>query len=50
MKGKKGLLIGSEMSGYNLTEISESIYADLIELISHKKLMVKKGIVLPIEV
>ncbi len=43
MKGKKGLLIGSEMSGYNLTEISKSIYADLIELISHKKIDAKKG-------
>ena len=43
MKGKKGLLTGSEMSGYNLTEISKSIYADLAELISHKKIKAKKG-------
>ncbi len=43
MKGKKGLLIGSEMSGYNLTEISKLIYDDLIELISHKKIKAKKG-------
>jgi len=34
MKGKKGLLTGSEMSGYALTEISKRIYADLSQLIN----------------
>ncbi|MBI1804246.1 MAG: hypothetical protein HY033_12560 [Ignavibacteriae bacterium] len=43
MKGKKALLSGSEMSGYNLTEISKPIYADLIELIARNKINSKKG-------
>jgi hypothetical protein len=43
MKGKKGLLIGSEMSGYHLTEISKSIYADLKELIRIDKVIEIKG-------
>ncbi len=43
MKGKKGLLIGSEMSGYNLTDISKRIYADIIELISQEKVVLKHG-------
>lgn len=38
MKGKKGLLTGSEMSGYHLTEISHLIFADLKELVSQKKI------------
>lgn len=33
MKGKKGLLIGSEMSGYSLTDIARRQYADLTALI-----------------
>lgn len=37
MKGKKGLLTGSEISGYNLTEISRRQYADLARLISLRK-------------
>ena len=37
MKGKKGLLSGSEMSGYHLTEISQMIFADLNELVNQKK-------------
>src|SRR5438094_8517852 len=37
MKGKKGLLTGSEISGYNLTDISRRYYADLARLISLKK-------------
>src|SRR5438477_2075758 len=37
MKGKKGLLTGSEISGYNLTDISRRHYADLSRLISLKK-------------
>lgn len=37
MKGKKGLLRGSEMSGYFLTEISQSIYADLKAMLATGK-------------
>ena len=37
MKGKKGLLTGSEISGYNLTDISRRHYADLARLVSLKK-------------
>src|ERR1017187_5912587 len=43
MKGKKGLLSGSEMSGYTLTEISKVIYADLCQLIKYNKLVETKG-------
>ena len=43
MKGKKGLLKGSEMGGYNLTEISSSIFADLTQLIKLKKISDIKG-------
>ena len=43
MKGKKGLLQGSEMSGYSLTEISQSIFADLKELVIQKKIKEAKG-------
>ncbi len=44
MKGKKGLLRGSDMIGYHLTEISKVIYQDLVELIKHKKVIEKKGV------
>ena len=43
MKGKKGLLTGSEMAGYNLTEISRPIYADLNELILHHRIKATRG-------
>ena len=43
MKGKKGLLFGSEMSGYFLTGISQSIFADLKELVSQKIVKEAKG-------
>lgn len=43
MKGKKGLLLGSEMKGYSLTEISQSIFADLKELVTHKRIKEAKG-------
>ncbi len=42
MKGKKGLLVGSEMSGYSLTELSKPIYADIVALVFHNKLVNKK--------
>ena len=38
MKGKKGLLAGSEMSGYRLTEISQLIFSDLKELVNHRRI------------
>ena len=37
MRGKKGLLTGSEVSGYRLTEISRRQYADLRELVARNK-------------
>lgn len=43
MKGKKGLLVGSEMSGFKLTDISQSIYADLKELVKMNNLKEAKG-------
>ncbi len=43
MKGKKGLLIGSETSGYLLTEISQLIFADLKELVNQTKIKEVKG-------
>jgi hypothetical protein len=43
MKGKKALLVGSEMSGYSLTEISQTIFADLKELINQEKVKEIKG-------
>ena len=43
MKGKKGLLVGSEMSGYRLTEISNLIFSDLKELVNQKRLKEAKG-------
>jgi hypothetical protein len=35
MKGKKGLLTGSEMSGYSLTDIARRQYADLAALVEN---------------
>jgi hypothetical protein len=43
MKGKKGLLTGSEMSGYFLTELSKVVYADLKTLINLDKISRIKG-------
>ena len=43
MKGKKGLLIGSETTGYHLTEISQKIYSDLQAMLSQGKIVEKKG-------
>src|SRR5450759_2842473 len=40
MRGKKGLLTGSEISGYTLTELSRRKYADLVSLIAHKRVPV----------
>lgn len=37
MRGKKGLLTGSEVSGYLLTEISRRQYADLRQLVANNK-------------
>lgn len=37
MRGKKGLLTGSEVSGYRLTEISRRQYADLRQLVASNK-------------
>jgi hypothetical protein len=43
MRGKKGLLTGSEISGYALTEISRRQYADLATLVSHRKVPIAHG-------
>jgi len=43
MRGKKGLLTGSEISGYMLTEISRRLYADTATLVSHGKVPVTHG-------
>jgi len=43
MKGKKGLLTGSETIGYKLTDISKVIYADTTKLVESKKLKTKTG-------
>ena len=43
MKGKKGLLNGSEMTGYYLTEISKINYQDIKELIKYNKVSEIKG-------
>lgn len=43
MKGKKGLLTGSEMGGFFLTDISSIIFADLKELLKLEKLQKKTG-------
>lgn len=37
MRGKKGLLTGSEVSGYLLTQLSRRQYADLRELVAAQK-------------
>ncbi|MDQ3021310.1 MAG: hypothetical protein M3R36_12185 [Bacteroidota bacterium] len=44
MKGKKGLLKGSEMGGYELTDISRVRYFDLRALVENQKVNEKKGI------
>ena len=43
MKGKKGLLRGSEMGGFFLTDISNRIFADLKELVKFEKLQKNPG-------
>lgn len=43
MRGKKGLLTGSEVSGYILTEISRRLYADLVSLVKNKKVRAALG-------
>lgn len=43
MKGKKGLLLGSEMGGFVLTDISNPMYADLKKLIKLKKVKTAHG-------
>src|SRR5207248_8405195 len=43
MRGKKGLLTGSEISGYMLTELSRRQYADLVSVIAHKKVPIAHG-------
>ncbi len=43
MKGKKGLLIGSETSSYFLTDISQLIFADLKALVDQRKIKEVKG-------
>src|SRR6266568_4315106 len=43
MRGKKGLLTGSEVSGYVLTELSRRQYADLRELVAVQKVHAAHG-------
>jgi len=43
MRGKKGLLTGSEISGYALTEISRRQYADIAALVSQRRVAVAHG-------
>ncbi len=43
MRGKKGLLTGSEVSGYVLTELSRRQYADLRELVAVQKVQAARG-------
>jgi len=43
MKGKKGLLTGSETIGYKLTDISRIIYANTVQQIESKSLITIKG-------
>src|SRR5438477_12768470 len=43
MRGKKGLLTGSEISGYTLTEISRRQYADIAALVSHRRVPIAHG-------
>ena len=44
MKGKKGLLFGSEMSGYNLTEVSRQKYYLFNKQLSLRNIVEKKGV------
>lgn len=41
MKGKKGLLIGSETTGYKLTDISKIIYANILQQINSQGIDIK---------
>jgi hypothetical protein len=43
MRGKKGLLTGSEISGYALTEISRRQYADIATLVSQRRVAAAHG-------
>jgi hypothetical protein len=43
MRGKKGLLTGSEISGYMLTELSRRQYADLVSLVANRKVRIAHG-------
>jgi hypothetical protein len=43
MRGKKGLLTGSEVSGYLLTELSRRQYADLRQLVAVQKVQTARG-------
>ena len=43
MKGKKGLLTGSEISGYGLTDIARHQYADIDALVRSKRVDQKIG-------
>jgi hypothetical protein len=43
MRGKKGLLTGSEISGYALTEISRRQYADITTLVAERKVPTAHG-------
>ena len=43
MKGKKGLLIGSETTGYKLTDISKVIYANILQQIESQGIDIKTG-------
>jgi hypothetical protein len=43
MRGKKGLLTGSEVSGYLLTELSRRQYADLRQLVRAHKVPIARG-------
>ena len=43
MKGKKGLLTGSEMSGYGLTDIARRQYADLVALVQNNRVSQNTG-------
>lgn len=43
MKGKKGLLKGSEMGGYELTDISKVKFYDLIALVENHRVNERKG-------
>jgi len=44
MKGKKGLLTGSPMTGFYLSDISQLIYADISELLKQEKIKLSKGL------